>query len=88
MAPTTIEKQVLKWPAARRVALAEKLLESVTDFSSGEIAETWEREIKRRTTEIEKGEAAGIPSEEVIAKARAKLSEARPLPQARRKRIG
>jgi hypothetical protein len=86
MAPMTIERRVLRWSAVRRVALAEKLLESVPNFASREIADAWETEIQKRLREIETREAVGIPAKAVLAKARRSLSEARRLSQARRKR--
>jgi putative addiction module component (TIGR02574 family) len=82
----TIEKRVLRWPAAKKVALAEKLLDSVENFASHEIEEAWESELQERVMEIEKGKAVGIPANVALSKARRILSEARRLPQARRKR--
>jgi len=38
-------KKVLKWPPARRVALAEKLMASFEDFATPEIEEAWNTEI-------------------------------------------
>jgi len=37
IAQDTIEKKVLKWPKARWVAFAEKLIASVEDFATPEI---------------------------------------------------
>ena len=84
MTTTAIEKRVLKWPAKQKVALAEKLLASVEDFANREIEQAWDDEIERRSKEIETGEAAGIPAEEVFAKAQNTLRETRRLSQARR----
>ena len=36
-----IEKKVLKWPATRRIELAEKLMASVEDFATAEIEAAW-----------------------------------------------
>jgi putative addiction module component (TIGR02574 family) len=82
MTTTAIEKRVLGWPTKQRVALAEKLLASVEGFASREIEQAWDQEIERRVEEIETGEAAGIPAEEVMAKARNTLRETRRLLQA------
>ena len=87
MALTTIEKRVMRWPAAKRVALAEKLLDSV-DFASRELKQLWEMETARRVAEFENGEAVGISSKVVFSRARRKLSEARRLSQARSRRTG
>ena len=73
----TIEKRVLRWPAAKKIALAEKLLDSVENFASREIEEAWESELKERVMEIEKGKAVGIPEKAAFSKARRILSEAR-----------
>jgi putative addiction module component (TIGR02574 family) len=73
----TIEKRVLRWPAAKKVALAEKLLDSVENFASREIEEAWESELKERVMEIEKGKAVGIPANAAFSKAHRILSEAR-----------
>ncbi len=81
-----IERRVLGWPARQKVALAEKLLASVDDFVSPDIAQAWELEIGRRTREIEAGEAVGLPAEEVLTQARNTLRETRRLSQARRGR--
>jgi len=80
-----IENEVLKWPPAERVSLAERLLESVTDFSSAEIDAAWRAEIARRVGEVESGKVSGIPSSEVFSKARYTLNEARKASSSRRK---
>ncbi len=82
-----IEKKVLKWPATRRIELAEKLIASVEDFATPEIEESWNLEIAARVQEIREGRAEGIPAEEVMKEARKKLHEARRLSPAGRRRI-
>ena len=86
-AEATIERQVLKWSAAKKVALAERLLASVEDFASPEIEQAWDAEIERRVKDVEEGKEAGLPADDVMAQARRKLSETRRLSQARRKRV-
>ena len=86
IAPDIIEENVLTWPAARRIKLAEKLLASVEDFASPEIEAAWNTEITSRVMEIREGRAEGIPAEEVIKEARKKLHEARRLSPAGRRR--
>jgi len=80
-----IEKEVLKWPPAQRISLAERLLESVTDFTTEEIELAWRSEIARRVGEVESGKVSDIPSRNVFAKARKKLNEARQISSSRRK---
>lgn len=81
-----IERRVLGWSSRQKVALAEKLLASVDDFASPNIAQAWDIEIARRTRKIEAGEAVSLPAEEVLAQARNTLRETRRLSQARRGR--
>ena len=82
----TIEKKVLKWPATRRIELAEKLVASVEDFTTPEIEKAWNVEVAARVQEIRKGRAEGIPAKEVMKEARKKLHEARRLSSAGRRR--
>ncbi len=81
-----IEKKVLKWPAIRRIELAEKLMASVEDFATPEIEAAWNVEITERVQEIREGRAPGIPAEEVMKEARKRLHEARRLSPAGRRR--
>ncbi len=80
-----LEQEALRLPPASRVQLAERILESVEDYATPQIAVAWEAEIARRVKEINEGKAEGIPAEEVSAEARRKLHEARRLSSARRK---
>ena len=69
-ARTAIESEVLKWPPAERVSLAERLLESVDNFASEKVDRAWRTEIARRVEEVESGKESGISSQEVFAEAR------------------
>lgn len=80
-----IESRVLKWSPARRITLAERLLESVEDFASERIENDWRREIARRVRSVESGGEKGISSRRVFADARKKLHEARKLSSSRAK---
>jgi putative addiction module component (TIGR02574 family) len=80
-----IEQAVLKWPPAERVGLAERLLESVTDFATEEIGLAWRAEITCRVEDVESGRVPEIPSGEVFSKARQKLNEARQISSSRGK---
>jgi len=72
-----IESQVLKWPPAQRIGLAERLPESVEDFTGEEIDRAWRAEIARRVAEVESEKETGVPSRAVFADARKKLNAAR-----------
>ncbi len=85
MAHVEIEAEVLKWPAAERVSLAERLLESVDGFATGDIDRAWRAEIARRVEEVESGRETGVSSREVFAEARKKLNEARKVSSSRKK---
>ena len=80
-----LEKEVLELPARSRVRLAEKLIESVGDFTSPEVADAWSEEVGRRVGEIKSGRAKGIPAAVAMTKARRALHAVRHLPSARRK---
>jgi putative addiction module component (TIGR02574 family) len=85
-AQQTLANQVLKWPARRRIELAEELLASVEGFATPDIQAAWGTEIEARVKDIRAGRTAGIPAEEVFAQARQKLHEARRLSPASRPR--
>jgi putative addiction module component (TIGR02574 family) len=85
-AQETLAKQVMKWPARRRIELAEELLASVECFATPEIQAAWDAEIGARVKDIRAGRAEGIPAEEAMAEARRRLHEARGLSSARRQR--
>ena len=87
MTAAALEQKVLKLPPASRVRLAEKLLESVEDYASPEIASSWQKEISRRVKAIESGAVEGVPVDQVFAEARRQLHEARRLSSTRRKRV-
>lgn len=80
-----LEKEVLDLPPRSRIRIAEKIIESVDDFTSKEIQAAWAQEIERRTKEIDTGKVKGVPAKQVIAKARRVLNEARHISSARRK---
>ncbi len=80
-----LEKEVLDLPPRSRVRFAEKIIESVDDFTSSEIEAAWSDEIGRRVKEIESGKAKGTPASEVMTKARRALHEIRQISLARRK---
>lgn len=81
----TLERKVLTLPPSSRVKLAERILESVDDFTDPDVAAAWDAEIKRRLKEIKDGKVRAIPAAEVFAKVRRALRETRRLSSARRK---
>lgn len=85
MTIAALEKEVLALPALSRVRIAEKLLASVDDFATPEIAKAWETELERRVNEIRADRTGGIPADKVMAEARRKVNEARRLSSAGRK---
>lgn len=80
-----LEKEVLELPPRSRIRFAEKILESVDDFTSKEIEAAWAQEITRRTKEIESGKVKGVSAKQALAKARRALNEVRRISSARRK---
>ena len=80
-----LEKEVLDLPPSSRIRFAEKIIESIDDFTSKEIEAAWAEETERRVKEIESGKVKGIPAARAMAKARRVLNEARQISSARRK---
>jgi putative addiction module component (TIGR02574 family) len=85
MTMRALEKELLDLPPVSRVQLAEKILESIDDFTSPEVAQQWDREIEKRVSQIQSGSEKGIPADEVMKQARRALNEARRLSSTRRK---
>ncbi len=83
MTTETIEKEAMKLTPAKRLRLAEKLMDSVDDFATAEIAKAWQAEIAQRVAEIDNGTDPGVPAEEVHTEARRRLREARNLSSVR-----
>jgi len=80
-----LEKEVLELPPKSRARFAEKIIETIDDYTDPEIETAWTEEIGRRVKEIESGKVKGIPAAEVMAKGRHLLHETRRLSSARRK---
>jgi putative addiction module component (TIGR02574 family) len=83
-----LEKEVLELPPRSRARFAEKIIETIDDYTDPEIESAWTEEIGRRVKEIESGQVKGIPAAEVMTKARRALHETRRLSSARRKLAG
>lgn len=68
-----LEREALKLPVDDRARLVRELLDSLDDLPSQEIDRLWLEEASRRATQIDAGEVALVPGEEVDRKARALL---------------
>ena len=66
----SLEKQALGLPAPERAKLAQELLESLDSLTASEREQLWLDEAERRARQIDVGEVALIPGEEVARKAR------------------
>ena len=80
-----LEKEVLELPPRSRVRLAERIIESIDDYTGPILESEWDAEIERRVKEIESGAEEGIPAAQVMKDVRRALNETRRLPSARRK---
>jgi putative addiction module component (TIGR02574 family) len=80
-----LEKEVLHLPARSRVRLAERIIESVDDYTNPQIEAAWNAEIGRRVEAIQSGAEKGISAAQVMKEARRVLNETRRLSSARRK---
>ena len=70
-----IEAEALKLSSEERERLLDALAASLDD--QGSLDEAWGNEIARRVEELDAGNEAGIPAEQVFAELRAKLSASR-----------
>jgi len=69
----TIRCEALSLPVQERAQLAEQLLSSLDTLSESEIEYLWFQEAALRATELDRGLAQRIPSNEVIQEAQAVL---------------
>ena len=69
-----LETEKNKLPIGERAALVKWLLDSFDDLSEAEIDRLWTEEAERRLDEMERGEVAGIPADEVFRRVRASIS--------------
>ncbi len=63
---------MMRWPLPpdARVELTERLIASLTEDASPEITNAQLAEVRRRIAQVESGEAALIPGDEVLARMR------------------
>jgi putative addiction module component (TIGR02574 family) len=65
-----ITAEALSLPPEERVRLAERLMESLAETSTGELQELWVKEAVRRRDELRSGAARAIDGREVAAEVR------------------
>ena len=80
-----LEKEVLEFPPRSRVRLAEKIIESIDDYSDPKLELEWDRVIARRVAEIKSNSEEGISAAQVMKEARRALHETRRVSSPRRK---
>jgi putative addiction module component (TIGR02574 family) len=60
-----IVEQALKMPARERAEIAQRLLESLDRQMDINVESAWQSEVERRISELDSGQVACIPWEEV-----------------------
>ena len=76
--PTAADKildEALELPADARIGLVDRILASLNLPTQPEIDRLWAEEAERRVAEIDRGEVALVPGEEVFAKVRRKCAQ-------------
>ena len=68
-----LEAEVLQLAPADRSRLFEKLIASID--SDSEVEQAWELEADRRDSELESGLVVAVPSQQAIARLRARLAQ-------------
>jgi len=69
----SIENEALALTTEERARLAQKLLLSLETGESKDFQKEWLAEAKKRAGELDRGDVAPVPAEEVFRKARALL---------------
>ena len=69
-----LENEIKKLKLHERAALARWLLQSLDELSDTELTSLLAEEAERRLNEMERGQAAEIPLEDVLNRARAAIS--------------
>lgn len=75
-----LEEQALLLPPDERGQLIHRLIVSLDGEPEGtpeQIAKAWDEEIARRVADMDAGRTRWIPADEVMARLRAKISEAK-----------
>ena len=73
-----IFRDAVALPPDVRTELAERLIASLADDVSREISEAQIAEVRRRIAQVESGEVALIPGDEVLARVRRLLADHTP----------
>lgn len=68
-----LEAEALKLTDKERAELARVLLLSLEEPADQDLEAAWAREAERRYEELKAGSVSSIPSEQVLAEARARL---------------
>lgn len=68
-----LKKTAAQLPEQERAELALSLIESLDGPADPDVEEAWAQEVERRVREVESGEAALIPADEVFARIRRRL---------------
>ncbi|MEX0960331.1 MAG: addiction module protein [Burkholderiales bacterium] len=61
-----IEKEIARLTIEERARLIQHLIESLEPADEDKVDAEWERELLRRSKDIEEGTAVGTPAEEVL----------------------
>ena len=70
-----IFEAALSLPHARRVDLAEKLIESLDDEEQARIDAAWRKEVRRRYEAYQRGEIKAIPGEQVMQELKTRFGQ-------------
>lgn len=73
MHPEEIESAALQLQRSARARLAERLIASLDVEDEDEVESAWDAEIERRVREVDSGEVALIPGEQVMKEMRSRL---------------
>ncbi len=70
-----LRHELLTLPRKERADLALRLIQSLDEGAEEDVDAYWKEELVRRSRQIESGEAALIPADEVFKKARQRLAK-------------
>ena len=68
-----LESKALRLSARERARLAERLISSLESESDSDAEALWLEEAERRLGELESGEVASVPADEVFQKSRSMI---------------
>ena len=70
-----IRTEVLELPEAERAELAHDLIASLDEPAEDGVMEAWDREILRRLSQIDSGQAISLDQDSFLQKMRARIQE-------------